>query len=70
MTDADAKLKQALREKAQKDLDAWYEQRRILIEKQKAKNRQSEANEVDDLSSTNAEPVKYDDNRLMDCISN
>ena len=59
MADSDAKLKQSLREKATKDLEIWYEQRKMLIEKQKSKNRAAETNETEQWNSSPSEPVKY-----------
>lgn len=60
MADADIKLKQGIREKAQKELEIWYEQRKASIEKQKAKNRLTEASEVEEGSSSSVEPSKYE----------
>ena len=59
MSDADVKLKQAIREKALSDLEAWHEQRRIAIEKQKAKNRLAEANEPDERNGSVVDSSKY-----------
>ena len=59
MTDADAKLKQGLREKALKDIETWREQRAALIEKEKAKNRLSELNDSDDRNHSGVECNKY-----------
>ena len=59
MTDADASLKQSIREKAKHDLDAWYEQRSAAIEKQKAKNRVTDSNELDENNTSGIEAVKY-----------
>jgi hypothetical protein len=44
----ESKLKQTIKEKAVKDLKVWYEQRSIEIDKQKAKNRLSEAGEPEE----------------------
>jgi hypothetical protein len=59
MTDADAKLKQGLREKALKDLENWREQRVAMIEKEKAKNRIAELNDSDDRNNSGIESNKY-----------
>ena len=61
MSDADAKLKQGLRDKAVHDLEAWYEQRAAAIEKQKAKNRLAEANDTDDRTAPASDSKKYVD---------
>ena len=62
----ESKLKQSLREKAAKDLETWYEQRTEEIEKQKSKNRLSEANDPDERSSQPADSsTKYVPNRIM-----
>lgn len=59
MPDADTTLKQAIREKAQQDLDAWHEQRKTDIEKQKAKNRLAEASEPEDRNVSATDSSKY-----------
>lgn len=61
MTDAELKLKQGLREKALKDLETWYEQRSVEIEKQKAKNRLAESNEPEERpAQVSDSSSKYD----------
>lgn len=62
MTDADVKLKQSLREKAVKDLEAWYEQRSIVIDKQRSKNRLGEADTADNRSVAASESGSYECN--------
>ena len=51
MTDAELKIKQGLREKAVKDLETWYEQRKQAIEKQKVNNRLAETPEPEEKPS-------------------
>ena len=59
MTEDDAKLKQGLREKALKDLEAWKDQRLSDIEKLKAKNRLAETSEIEGRNGSSVESSKY-----------
>lgn len=60
MVDADIKLKEALREKAAHDLEAWYDQRRVAIEKKKSINRtESSIESTDSGNGASTEVSKY-----------
>ncbi len=59
MPDADSTLKQAIREKASQDLEAWHEKRNAEIEKQKTKNRLAEASEPEERGASVTESSKY-----------
>jgi hypothetical protein len=52
-------LKQGLREKALKDLEAWKDQRLSDIEKLKAKNRLAETSEIEGRNGSSVESSKY-----------
>lgn len=61
MADADVKLKEALRDKATKELESWYEQRQVAIDKRKAANRIDNTTEVNEPKGTSgSEATKYD----------
>lgn len=59
MAETDIKLKQSLREIAVKDLEAWYEERHVAIEKQKAKNRAADADMADNRSVAASDSGSY-----------
>ncbi len=60
MLENDAQLKQALREKAEQELKGWYDQRRVVIEKQKSRNRLNDADpHPEPRASVSQESGKY-----------
>ena len=64
----EAKLKQAIKEKASKDLEVWYEQRAIEIEKQKSKNRLSETSEPEEKGGSAIDPAARYGILVYDCL--
>jgi hypothetical protein len=59
MTETDARLKEALRESASKELASWYEKRSTAIEARKAMNRANDADSNDSRNGSVNEGGKY-----------
>ena len=59
MTEAEIKLKDAIKESAKKELSSWYEQRSAAIESRRAMNRVNETESNDSRNGSINEGGKY-----------
>lgn len=59
MTEAELKLKEAIKESAKRDLDGWYEKRATSIEARRAMNRANETESNDSRNGSINESGKY-----------
>ncbi len=59
MTEAEVKLKDAIRESAKKELHSWYEQRSSAIEARRSMNRANETESNDSRNGSINEGGKY-----------
>ena len=59
MTEAELKLKDAIRDSARKELDKWYEKRATTIESRRSMNRANETESNDSRNGSVNESGKY-----------